>query len=157
MREKAQEENAKRHASVSARNGKNTSRTEATNGSFIGTVAAPREKMEECKLMKFDMVQQIRRDLSQARRTRDRSNMREMKQRRRRRDSIMAIHTGLRYKYDEVQQENKKRAREHKEEMIKEEILRISRKDCEARKLERAEEKILKRLKEAHQLQRDTI
>ena len=33
----------------------------------------------------------------------------------------------------------------------------ISRKDYEARKLEKAEEKILKRLKEAHKLQQETI
>jgi hypothetical protein len=34
--------------------------------------------------------------------------------------------------------------------MIKEEIIRISLKDYEARKLEKDEEKIIKRLKEAH-------
>ena len=39
--------------------------------------------------------------------------------------------------------------RDLKNEMIKDEILLISRKDFEARKLEKAEEKILKRLKEA--------
>jgi hypothetical protein len=36
--------------------------------------------------------------------------------------------------------------------MIREEIMRISLKDHEARKLEKAEERILKRLKDAHKL-----
>ena len=40
--------------------------------------------------------------------------------------------------------------REQKDEVIKQELLRIGTKDSEARKLERYEQKLLKRLKETH-------
>jgi len=49
------------------------------------------------------------------------------------------------------------KARQYKEDMIRAEILRISKKDQEARKLEYFESEILKRLRDTHIRQQQAI
>ena len=63
----------------------------------------------------------------------------------------------LRDRYNSVANQNSRKALNMREGMIRQEIDKIKRKDAEARKLEKAEERILRRLKEAHLLQKDTI
>jgi len=57
---------------------------------------------------------------------------------------------GLKTLYESVHNGKTNEARLQKASLIKNEILKISEKDREARKLERQEDRLLKRLKETH-------
>ena len=102
-------------------------------------------------------MQQIKEELELAKAKRQKSDQKDIKKKRKRRNSILSMTHSLKARYDSVITNNQKTARELKEDMIKVEVQRISIKDSEARHLERMEGKILKRLKEAHAMQKDTI
>lgn len=102
-------------------------------------------------------MQQIQEELRQFKKQRLKSERREHKHNRIRRNSIMRDFNSLKQRYDSLISTNSKRALGMKQEMIKMEIGRIKAKDSEARRLEKTEERILKRLREAHSLQKDTI
>jgi len=59
---------------------------------------------------------------------------------------------GLKSLYESVYSEKMNEVRLHKASLIKEEIQKISEKDREARRLEKKEDILLKRLKETHAL-----
>ena len=67
------------------------------------------------------------------------------------------METGLKTLYESVYTEKIDQVRLHKASMIKEEIQKISEKDREARRLEKREDTLLKRLKETHALQQETL
>lgn len=64
---------------------------------------------------------------------------------------------GLKNLYENVYADKVNEVRLHKASLIKNEIQKISSKDREARKLEKREDHLLKRLKETHQLQQETL
>lgn len=103
--------------------------------------------MEAIKAEKADMVQQIKKDLNFARKTKERSELKELRERKRRRDSIMAINSNIRTRKESVLETKQMQAKMIKDVIIREEVQRISRKDQEARRLEKTEEKIVQRLR----------
>ena len=56
----------------------------------------------------------------------------------------------MREKGDQLAAQKWAQVRQQKDEVIKQEIIKIGEKDSEARKLEKQEQKILKRLRETH-------
>lgn len=67
------------------------------------------------------------------------------------------MESNLKSLYENVYTEKLSDVRLLKATQIKEEIQKISKKDSEARKLEKKEDNLLKRLKETHELQKETL
>lgn len=72
-------------------------------------------------------------------------------------NEIKNMEYGLKDRYESVNQKRAYEVKIIKAGQIKEEIQRISAKDYEAKRLEKAEETLIKRLKETHLLQQETL
>ena len=75
---------------------------------------------------------------------------REMKQMKERSRQIKAGQERIREKTDRMAAEKWAAVRQQKDEAIKQEIIKIGAKDSEAKKLERYEQRILRRLRQTH-------
>jgi len=70
---------------------------------------------------------------------------------------IKAQQEKVREKVEKVAAQKWAQVRQQKDEVIKNEIIKIGEKDSEAKKLERYEQKILKRLRQTHMKQQEAI
>ena len=82
---------------------------------------------------------------------------RETKQLQEKRALIKAQQEKVREKVEKVAAQKWAQVRQQKDEVIKNEIIKIGEKDSEAKKLERYEQKILKRLRQTHMKQQEAI
>ena len=73
-----------------------------------------------------------------------------MKQLQERRIQIKAAHEKVKEKTELIAAQKWAKANMKRDAIIQEEIIKIGAKDCEAKKLERKEQSILKRLRETH-------
>ncbi len=135
-------------------------RNESTDEQFdfmSGSVIRARRQMEQFKQQKFKEAKAIKKDLQQKLKRREQIELKNLESKKGIKNEIKCMETGLKSLYESVQQQKQVDARLLKASQIKEEILKITVKDSEARKLERKEDNIIKRLKETHALQQETL
>lgn len=81
----------------------------------------------------------------------------ELKKVQEKRSQIRAAQERIKERTELIAAQKWAQVRQYKDDIIKAEILKIGEKDSEARKLERYEQKILKRLRETHLKQQEAI
>ena len=88
---------------------------------------------------------------------REKEQRKDLKLKQQRKSQIKEMEGGLKHLQESVYSEKMNEVRLMKAGLIKDEIQKISEKDKEARKLEKREDNLLKRLKETHALQQETL
>ena len=99
----------------------------------------------------------MKKDLQRLLKKKERQEIQQLKQKQQQRSQIKEMEQGLKFLYESVHSDRLSDVRMLKANQIKAEIFKISKKDQEARKLEKREENLLKRLKETHALQQETL
>ena len=115
-----------------------------------------RSRQELCHLRE-DRAAAIKKESIRLEKAKKKQEAKELKQLQERRIQIKAAHEKAKEKTEQIAAQKWAKANMKRDAIIQEEIIKIGAKDCEAKKLERKEQSILKRLRETHTRQKEAI